>query len=298
MTFWLPSQGWTAGVSAVITVPDRREAGRRAEWAQFFRPAGLPGAEVLHARFVSYRYAAHLHDSWTIAAVEDGAASFALASSRYVAPAGSAFLIPPGVMHTGEAATPAGYRYRVLYLEPGQLAADGGPPAVAHPPSGRPAHPVVTWDPGLVARLVRLHRLVRAPGHSLEQGEALASAATAVAGIVSPDGPGQQREQRPVGRAVDFIQAHWREDFTLSDLARAAQSSRYHLVRAFHRQIGVPPSAYRRALRVAAARRLLRGGERPADVASSCGFYDQSHLNRCFKQAVGVTPGQYARGRR
>jgi len=283
-------------VPDVIAVPDRPEA-RRDEWARFFRPAGLPGAEVLHASFVSHRYAAHLHHSWTIAAVEDGAAGFALASRRYVASAGSAFLIPPGVVHTGEPATPGGYLYRVLYLESEQVAADGGPPVIARPPAGRPVHPVVVGDGTLLSRLARLHRLVLVPGHSLEQGEALASAATAVAGIVSPDSPARHRGRRPVTRAVDFIQAHWQEDFSLGDLAHATGSSRYHLVRTFHQEMGLPPSAYRRALRVAAAQRLLRDGERPADVATACGFYDQSHLNRYFKQAVGVTPARYGRAR-
>ena len=280
----------------VIAVPDRLEAGR-GEWARFFRPAALPGAEVLHARFVSHRYAAHLHDSWTIAAVEDGAASFALASRRYVASAGSAFLIPPGVVHTGEPAAPGGYAYRVLYLEPEQVAADGGPAVIARPPAHHPVHPVVVCDDTLLSRLARLHRLVPVPGHTLERGEALASAATAVASIVSPESPARHRDQRQVLRAVDFIQAHWREDFSLGDLAHATGSSRYHLVRTFHQEMGIPPSAYRRALRVAAAQRLLRNGEPPADVATACGFYDQSHLNRYFKQAVGVTPARYGRAR-
>jgi AraC-like DNA-binding protein len=54
------------------------------------------------------------------------------------------------------------------------------------------------------------------------------------------------------------------------------------------------PSAYRWALRVRAAQRLLRAGHPPARVATDCGFYDQGHLNRHFKRATGVTPGQYA----
>jgi AraC-like DNA-binding protein len=29
------------------------------------------------------------------------------------------------------------------------------------------------------------------------------------------------------------------------------------------------------------------------DVAYNCGFFDQSHLNRCFKAMTTVTPYQY-----
>jgi AraC-like DNA-binding protein len=290
------SQHHTVSILEVTAVPDRPDP-RPGEWARFFRSANLPGAEVLHASFVSHRYAAHLHDSWTVAAVEEGAAAFALASRRYVASAGSAFLIPPGMVHTGEPAAQDGYVYRVLYLEPEQVAVDDGPPVIARPPSSRSVGPVVVRDGTLLSRLVWLHQLVPVPGHALEQGEALASATTAVARIVSPDSSAGQRDQRPVGRVVDFIQAHWQEDFSLGALAQATGFSRYHLVRTFHREMGVPPSAYRRALRVAAAQRLLRNGERPADVATACGFYDQPHLNRHFKQAVGVTPARYARAR-
>jgi AraC-like DNA-binding protein len=278
----------------VIAVPDHAVA-ERAEWARFFRSPDLPGAEVLHASFVSHRYPPHVHDTWTIAEVEAGAARFDLASSRHVAAAGSVFLIPPGVVHTGESAVPGGYLYRVLYLEPEHVAAEEGPPALARPSPSPGACPVVMQNGILMARLARLHQLLPLRGHALEQGEALASAITALEEIISPCSPAQRGAQRPVTLAADFIQAHWNEDFALGDLAQAVGASRYHLVRMFHREMGLPPSAYRRALRIAAAQRLLRGGQRPADVAACCGFYDQPHLNRHFKLAIGVTPAQYVR---
>ena len=31
-----------------------------------------------------------------------------------------------------------------------------------------------------------------------------------------------------------------------------------------------------------------------ANAAAAVGFYDQSHLNRLFKRAYGITPGTYA----
>ncbi len=266
-----------------------------AEWARFFRSAALPAAEVLHASFVSHRYSAHLHNSWTIAAVEKGAASFTLERTRHVAPAGSAFLIPPGVVHTGESAAPGGYLYRVLYLEP-ERALDDGEPSLCPGSGQRPdAATVVLRDGELMFRLARLHRLVHLDGHALEQGEALASVAVKVAGMVSAHRPAQHRSQRTVMLATEYIRTHWREDFSLGDLSQATGTSRYHLVRTFHSEMGVTPSGYRRALRVAAAQRLLLQGHRPGDAAAMCGFYDQSHLNRHFKSAVGTTPGQYAR---
>jgi AraC-like DNA-binding protein len=57
----------------------------------------------------------------------------------------------------------------------------------------------------------------------------------------------------------------------------------------------MPPAAYRRALRVQAAQKLLRRGEPARDVALACGFYDQAHLTRHFKAVTGVTPMRWRR---
>jgi AraC-like DNA-binding protein len=265
------------------------------EWSRFFRSADLPGAEALHARFVSHRYAAHFHETWTIATVESGAASFTLGATRYMAPAPSVFFIPPGAVHTGEPASPGGYLYRVLYLHPQQDVDDGGPTVLAGQLVDSAARRVVVEDRHLTSRLAQIHRLLPLAGHALEQGEALASVVVTLTGIAPRQEPQRPNGQRIVTLAVDYIRAHWQDDFNLGDLSRATGASRYHLVRTFHRQMGLTPSVYRRALRIAEARNLLRRGERPADVATMCGFYDQSHLNRHFKLIVGVTPRQYAR---
>jgi AraC-like DNA-binding protein len=54
-------------------------------------------------------------------------------------------------------------------------------------------------------------------------------------------------------------------------------------------------------VRLARARRLLAEGRSATWVAHECGFADQSHLSRRFKECHGVTPGtfqaQYRTGR-
>jgi transcriptional regulator GlxA family with amidase domain len=123
----------------------------------------------------------------------------------------------------------------------------------------------------------------------------LSSATAILADIVSGNTASRSlNAHRGVSEAIDYIHAHLVEDFSLQDLAGAVGISPYHLVRTFGERVGMPPSSYRRALRVLAAQRLLRAGLRPADVAAECGFYDQSHLNRHFKSVTGVTPRHYA----
>lgn len=81
----------------------------------------------------------------------------------------------------------------------------------------------------------------------------------------------------------------------LGSLAREAGLSRFHLLRAFKQRYGLPPHAYQVAVRIAKAQRLLRSRMPPAQVAAECGFTDQSHFTRHFRQAMGVTPGRFAR---
>jgi len=87
-------------------------------------------------------------------------------------------------------------------------------------------------------------------------------------------------------------------DIDLDTLARKVGLSRFQALRAFKRRYGLPPHAYQLAVRLGVARRMLSDGAAPVFVAMHCGFVDQSHFNRHFKRAFGVTPLQYAGGAR
>ncbi len=72
--------------------------------------------------------------------------------------------------------------------------------------------------------------------------------------------------------------------------------SRRHLAARFRADIGLPPKALGRILRFQRVTNRLRD-EGPRDlawVALQCGYYDQSHLNRDFRDFAGLTPTAYA----
>ena len=81
----------------------------------------------------------------------------------------------------------------------------------------------------------------------------------------------------------------------LDTLAQHVGLTRFEALRVFKKRYGLPPHAYQLCLRISRARRLLLDGAAAADVASSCGFADQSHFIRHFKRFTGITPMQYAR---
>jgi AraC-like DNA-binding protein len=140
-----------------------------------------------------------------------------------------------------------------------------------------------------------MHETISSPGAALEQGETLAAVSRLLDDVLRPQVQQLSEPKHPaVRQARDYIHDHWRMDFSLDELARAVGLSPFYLARSFRSQVGMPPSAYRRALRVEAAKKVLGAGEPPVKVAASCGFYDQAHLNRHFKRVTGVTPARYA----
>ncbi|WP_231558368.1 helix-turn-helix domain-containing protein [Modestobacter caceresii] len=64
---------------------------------------------------------------------------------------------------------------------------------------------------------------------------------------------------------------------------------------AFPRRHGLPPHRYLTGRRVDLARRLLLEVLSAAEVASTVGFTDQSHLTRHFRRMIATTPAAYAR---
>jgi AraC-like ligand binding domain len=87
-----------------------------------------------------------------------GAAPFDLDGRHQFAPPGSVFIVAPELVHTGDPAIEAGYRYEVLYLTPEVIA------TVADEAGGRdprrPRHVVVDDSP-LAQRLSALHACLR-----------------------------------------------------------------------------------------------------------------------------------------
>jgi AraC-like DNA-binding protein len=79
----------------------------------------------------------------------------------------------------------------------------------------------------------------------------------------------------------------------VAEIAGELGCSRRHLSRSFGAELGLPPKALARVLRFQRAVGLLRAGGDLADVAFSCGYYDQPHFNRDFRDLAGLTPSDF-----
>ncbi|MCP3168284.1 AraC family transcriptional regulator [Myxococcus qinghaiensis] len=99
-------------------------------------------------------------------------------------------------------------------------------------------------------------------------------------------------------RVIEYIENHLDEDLALASLARVAGVSASHFKTLFKRSTGLPAHEYVIQRRVERARTLLLRGEMPTgQVALEAGFSHQSHMARCMRRVLGVTPGAIVRSR-
>lgn len=92
-------------------------------------------------------------------------------------------------------------------------------------------------------------------------------------------------------KVFDHVAAHFNHTITVEDLAAQAGISAYHFSRLFKQAIGKSPHKFVIAYRVEQAKKMLLDKERPMiDIALACGFADQAHFSRMFKQLENITP--------
>ena len=84
-----------------------------------------------------------------------------------------------------------------------------------------------------------------------------------------------------------------------SSLAALAGMSLSCFKRLFTVTFSMSPGRYVLTVRINAARHLLENTDKlVSDIASECGFFDQSHFSKAFTRIRGVTPGTYRRQHR
>jgi AraC family transcriptional regulator len=97
-------------------------------------------------------------------------------------------------------------------------------------------------------------------------------------------------------RTLAHIEANLASKMDIEDLANVVALSRSHFSRAFKRTLGFSPMEYVVVRRVERAKAMISGTREPlAEVALACGFADQAHLNRRFRDIVGISPGRWRR---
>lgn len=111
--------------------------------------------------------------------------------------------------------------------------------------------------------------------------------------------PNRGLSRRQWHAVIDFINGNLALNPSLSDLAAVAGLGTTTFKLLFKQSVGTPVHQYVIRCRVEYAANLLsRSSAQLNEVALKAGFFDQSHMARCFRRVLGVTPAAVTRERR
>ena len=96
--------------------------------------------------------------------------------------------------------------------------------------------------------------------------------------------------QSKLKTVMAHIDANFTADIRLDELAQRFDISKYYLTREFKRAYGETIFQHIISLRINYAKRLLRFTDKSVEeIATLCGFKDQSYFSKQFKKAENVT---------
>jgi len=94
-----------------------------------------------------------------------------------------------------------------------------------------------------------------------------------------------------IQRAITYIHAHFKENPSMTDVARMLSYNPNYFCRLFKKSAGVSYKAYLRALKLDYGMKLIQFTDLPIiEISSACGYETQSHFNREFKMHYQAAP--------
>lgn len=97
-----------------------------------------------------------------------------------------------------------------------------------------------------------------------------------------------------VKNALKYLEEHYKEKLTLSEVAEKVYVSQWHLSKLLNKHTGQSFSEILNKIRIKQAKKLLRDPSlRITEIAEQVGFYDVAHFARVFKKTEGISANEY-----
>lgn len=253
-----------------------------------------PGFEVAGATLGGHRFERHSHDEFVISANLCGEESVWLDGRTFDAGPGAITAYNPGQIQGGGVAEGQPWQFVSLYVAPEQLARMLGLLRLEFERATDRLPDLATTMADAVERMLGDDVFFRQRGE--ERLTLLLAEIARAMGVRLP------QERLETGGRIsdlqDWLAADLARQPSLDEMAAYLGLSRFHLLRSFQKQVGLSPRQWAMQLRTRRAQAMLRAGLPATEVAHELGFADQSHLNRHFRAAYGVSPGSFQRALR
>jgi AraC-like DNA-binding protein len=250
------------------------------------------GIEAYHFEGIMQKFPNHFHEHYVIGFIESGRRFLVCKNKEYTVEAGDLLLFNPLDSHACEQVDGKTLDWRCLNIDKEIMRRVGGEI------TGTDEPPVFTTNVArqsdAVSTLKQLHSSIMSEDKDFDKEE---NFYFLIEQLLSEYTRPVPEETVPTGTGIlavsEYIEKHYAEAITLSDLSRISGVNKYRLLRSFTLQKGITPYQYLSTTRVNNAKALLEAGMPLIEVAAQTGFADQSHFTRFFKNFIGLTPRMY-----
>ncbi|MER8591919.1 AraC family transcriptional regulator [Mesorhizobium sp. M1182] len=250
---------------------------------------GAAGMERIEARFHGNAFDLHRHDTYAIGVTLYAVQRFCYRGQMHQSLPGQIIILHPDELHDGGAGTEDGLRYRMLYLEPSLMLdclGGGSLPFVGN---------AVVTDRDLRATLLSALGPLDQELDELFVVDFMTQLMQSLARHAGqPAKPVAKTAWRAASLARDYLEENVARIVRSDELEAITGLDRYALSRHFRATFSTSPHRFLVMRRLQRARRMIEADEPLAQIAIAAGFSDQSHFNRHFKKAFGVTPGRWS----
>ena len=95
-----------------------------------------------------------------------------------------------------------------------------------------------------------------------------------------------------INKAIEYIEKNYKNPISIDDICSDLYVSKCHLHHLFMNILKVSPKKYINNKRLTEARNLIRGGKKPHQIYSECGFSDYGTFYRNYKNHFGHIPSK------
>ncbi|ABV36412.1 transcriptional regulator, AraC family [Shewanella sediminis HAW-EB3] len=269
------------------------------ESIQYWHNPILPEVELSRANFKQFEFDRHVHLDYHIGVVSSGCQQYSHRGSAYHLGPGLISSLNPDETHNGQSYTSEGYQVHVMsvpYHYVSQISQE------VSQTEGFFHTPLID-DNHLYQAFLKLHMMLTQHQSNLSslQIETSMLAFTTELFLRHGNVPEQATDknnalsQSQIKEVMAMFHDDPGQEFLLETLANSVGLSKFQFLRRFKQSIGMTPHAYLKRVRLEYAKKALIKGGNVADIAHRVGFFDQSHLNKAFKQAYLITPAHFQR---